>query len=190
VVITGSRIQKANLVSSSPVTQVDAEDLLFQGTVRVEDMLRNLPQVYSDQNTSQSNGATGTATINLRNLGPERTLVLINGRRMPAGSPLQGGRGNVTAYATYRNIDPVLQSRGDYSSCALSNDASTCFGSSTIPQGRFTVFGATADPFDFIVQGNEFVDHQGETYISSMLERALPAADELNRRVVNVGFLR
>ncbi len=93
VVVTGSRIQKANLVSSSPVTQVDAEELLFQGTVRVEDMMRNLPQVYSDQNTSQSNGATGTATLNLRNLGAERTLVLINGRRMPAGSPLQGGIG-------------------------------------------------------------------------------------------------
>ena len=44
VVVTGTRIQKTNLISSSPVTQVDAEELLFQGTVRVEDMLRNLPQ--------------------------------------------------------------------------------------------------------------------------------------------------
>ena len=93
MVVTGSRIQKANLVSSSPVIQIDAEDLSFQGTVRVEDMLRNLPQVYSGQNASQSNGATGTATLNLRNLGANRTLVLVNGRRLPAGSPLQGGVG-------------------------------------------------------------------------------------------------
>jgi outer membrane receptor protein involved in Fe transport len=93
VVVTGSRIQQANLFSSSPVIQVEAEDLAFQGTVRVEDMLRNLPQLYSTQNASQSNGATGTATLNLRNLGAERTLVLVNGRRLPAGSPLQGGVG-------------------------------------------------------------------------------------------------
>ena len=93
VVVTGSRIQQVNLFSSSPVIQVEAEDLAFQGTVRVEDMLRNLPQLYSTQNASQSNGATGTATLNLRNLGAERTLVLVNGRRLPAGSPLQGGVG-------------------------------------------------------------------------------------------------
>ncbi|MCY4212522.1 MAG: TonB-dependent receptor plug domain-containing protein, partial [Gammaproteobacteria bacterium] len=93
VVVTGSRIRRTNLVSASPVTQVTSEEVLFQGTVRAEDMVRTLPQVYSDQNTGQSNGATGTATLNLRNLGPERTLVLVNGRRLPAGSPIQGGIG-------------------------------------------------------------------------------------------------
>ena len=93
IVVTGSRIQRANLVSSSPVIQIEAEDLAFQGTTRVEDMLRTLPQVYSAQNASQAYGATGTATLNLRNLGAERTLVLVNGRRLPAGSPLQGGVG-------------------------------------------------------------------------------------------------
>ncbi len=51
-------------------------------------MLNNLPQVFADQGGSVSNGSTGTATVNLRNLGAERTLVLVNGRRMPQGSPL------------------------------------------------------------------------------------------------------
>ena len=49
--------------------------------------------MFSAQNANTSNGATGTATLNLRNLGTKRTLVLINGRRLPAGSPLQGGIG-------------------------------------------------------------------------------------------------
>ena len=93
VIVTGSRIQRANLVSASPVSQVDAEELLFTGNTRVEDLVKNLPQVYSQQNSTQQNGATGTATLNLRNLGDERTLTLINGRRMPAGSPVQGGQG-------------------------------------------------------------------------------------------------
>src|SRR5210317_844645 len=93
VIVTGSRITRTNLVSASPVTQVDAEEFLFTGTTRVEDLVKNLPQVYSYSNSTQQNGATGTATLNLRNLGDERTLVLINGRRMPAGSPVSGGVG-------------------------------------------------------------------------------------------------
>lgn len=94
VVVTGSRIQKANLVSSSPVTQVDAEQFKFQGVTRVEDLLADLPSVYPGQNSGQSNGSTGTATINLRNLGANRTLVLVNGRRLPIGSPQAGGQGS------------------------------------------------------------------------------------------------
>ena len=93
VVVTGSRIHIPNLSSASPIYHIDAEALTFQGNVRVEDTLRLLPQVFSTQNAGISNGATGTATLNLRNLGTKRTLVLINGRRLPAGSPLQGGVG-------------------------------------------------------------------------------------------------
>ena len=93
VIVTGSRISRANESGSTPVVQVESDEVSFQGTVRIEDMLRNLPQVWSDQNTGQSNGATGTATVNLRNLGDPRTLVLLNGRRLPPGSPIGGGNG-------------------------------------------------------------------------------------------------
>ena len=126
IVVTGSRIQRKNLVSASPVTQVDADELLFQGTVRVEDMVRTLPQVYSAQNTSQSNGATGTATLNLRNLGSERTLVLVNGRRLPAGSPIQGGIGadiNQVPGALVRSVE------------VLTGGASATYGSDAVAGG-------------------------------------------------------
>ncbi len=94
VVVTGSRIQKANLVSSSPVTQVDAEAFKYTGTTRVEDLIADLPAVYPGQGSGLANGATGTATIDLRNLGDNRTLVLVNGRRLPPGSPQGGGQGS------------------------------------------------------------------------------------------------
>ena len=42
----------------------------FEGTVQVEDLINNLPQAFADQGGNISNGATGTATVNLRNLGP------------------------------------------------------------------------------------------------------------------------
>ena len=93
VVVTGSRIHMPNLSSASPIYHIDSEALSFQGYARVEDTLRLLPQVFSGQNAHISNSSTGTATLNLRNLGTKRTLVLINGRRLPAGSPIQGGIG-------------------------------------------------------------------------------------------------
>jgi outer membrane receptor protein involved in Fe transport len=89
VVVTGSRIRVSTVTEgSSPITVVGAADIKSDGVKNVESLMNNLPQVFADQGGSVSNGATGTATVNLRNLGAERTLVLVNGRRMPQGSPL------------------------------------------------------------------------------------------------------
>ena len=87
IVITGSRIPQPNLTTTSPVTQVTGEDVDVAGVTRVEDLVNQLPQAFAAQNASVSNGATGTATVSLRNLGADRTLVLIDGRRMGYGSP-------------------------------------------------------------------------------------------------------
>jgi iron complex outermembrane receptor protein len=81
VVVTGSRIKSPNLTAISPITSVDAGYIGSTNLTRVEDILNNLPMVFAGQNSTVSNGADGTATVNLRGLGPQRTLVLINGRR-------------------------------------------------------------------------------------------------------------
>ena len=86
VVVTGSRIQRANLISSSPVTQLDNEQLRLTGLTRVEDALAAIPAISLDQSAGQSIEATGVATLQLRNLGAKRTLVLMNGRRLPAST--------------------------------------------------------------------------------------------------------
>jgi outer membrane receptor protein involved in Fe transport len=86
--ITGSRLPISSEVdTASPVVIIRAEDIRIDGYPSVELILNNLPQFAADQGTRISNGATGTATANLRALGAQRTLVLMNGRRMPAGSP-------------------------------------------------------------------------------------------------------
>ena len=87
VVVTGSRIQRANYVTASPVQQLDAEQLAFTGVTRIEDALAALPQISLDQSSGQAIESTGTATLELRNLGASRTLVLLNGRRLPSHSP-------------------------------------------------------------------------------------------------------
>ena len=84
IVVTGSRIRSANLESTTPVTQVTAADVVTQGVTRIEDLVNHLPQALR-RKMSTPNGATGTATLNLRGLGSLRTLVLIDGRRMPGG---------------------------------------------------------------------------------------------------------
>lgn len=89
VEITGTRIKTVNTETASPVISLGAEAIKIEGRRDVEGLLNNLPQVFADQGGEVSNGSSGTATVNLRNLGADRTLVLINGRRMPAGSPRQ-----------------------------------------------------------------------------------------------------
>lgn len=86
VVVTGSRIAQPNLTTTSPVTMVTAEDIAVQGVTRVEDLINQLPQAFAAQNATVSNGASGAATVDLRGLGSPRTLVLVDGRRMPYGT--------------------------------------------------------------------------------------------------------
>ncbi|MFN4296017.1 MAG: TonB-dependent receptor domain-containing protein [Brevundimonas sp.] len=87
VVITGTRIAQANLVTTSPVTQVTGEEITNAGVSRVEDLVNQLPQIFAGQTSTTVNGSSGTATVDLRGLGPARTVVLVDGRRMPYGSP-------------------------------------------------------------------------------------------------------
>jgi iron complex outermembrane recepter protein len=85
IVVTGSRISRPDLQSAAPVTVISTEDVKNSGSTKVEDLLNNLPQVFANQNSGVSNGADGTARVDLRNLGSNRTLVLIDGRRLAPG---------------------------------------------------------------------------------------------------------
>jgi iron complex outermembrane recepter protein len=95
VVVTGSRISVPNQVSISPVTFVSALDIAQTGVTRVEDLLNALPQVFASQGSNISNGADGTATIDLRGLGAKRTLVLVNGLRLGPGDPRTGAAADI-----------------------------------------------------------------------------------------------
>lgn len=88
IIVTGSRIPQPNLEGASPVTSVTAAEFKAAGITRVEDLLNRLPQVYGGQSSTQSNASDGTASVDLRGLGSNRTLVLVNGRRMMPGDPL------------------------------------------------------------------------------------------------------
>ncbi|HEY1929146.1 MAG TPA: TonB-dependent receptor [Caulobacteraceae bacterium] len=88
VVVTGSRIPSPNLTSASPVTVVNSQEVKLQGTTNVETLLNSLPSVSPDFGLTSDNGTTGEATVDLRNLGSKRTLVLIDGKRLVPGDPI------------------------------------------------------------------------------------------------------
>ncbi|HXH15671.1 MAG TPA: TonB-dependent receptor [Sphingomonas sp.] len=89
IVVTGSRIRRPDLESASPVAVVDSQQIQSQGIVNTQDLLAKLPQVgipgLSRTNSNFLTSGNGVATINLRNLGDSRTLVLVNGRRFVPG---------------------------------------------------------------------------------------------------------
>lgn len=82
IVVTGSRIGRPDLEASSPVSVVTSEALTMSGSAgNVEGYLREIPQAVAAVGAATNNGNPGVATVDLRNMGEERTLVLVDGRR-------------------------------------------------------------------------------------------------------------
>lgn len=89
IVVTGSRVVTNGNAAPTPVTVVEAETLLAQTPSNLPDALRKLPQFESSTRSGQSGpgsaGGNGTAnTLNLRNFGAQRNLILFNGLRVPS----------------------------------------------------------------------------------------------------------
>ena len=84
--VTGSRIKRTDMETASPVEMVSSEEVKASGYTRVEDLMATLPQLETAaQNSFVANGAAGVANLDLRGLGANRTLVLVNGRRLQPG---------------------------------------------------------------------------------------------------------
>lgn len=92
IVVTGSRIVRPNIDSSTPILSLGSEALENRGFENIADLATQLPQVAASFGTSRTQStfsgaaSSGLNTLNLRNLGGGRTLTLINGRRVPGGT--------------------------------------------------------------------------------------------------------
>lgn len=89
VVVTGSRIARPNLDSPVPVSVITAQHIEATGQLNTGDIIRMLPEAgvstFTPTTTTFSTANNGVTTVDLRNLGENRTLVLVNGRRHVAG---------------------------------------------------------------------------------------------------------
>ena len=125
VVVTGSRIVSPNLQSPSPVQTITAEDIQTTGSVNVQDILLKNPTMgtptLSRTNSAFLTSGAGVATVDLRNLGIERTLTLIDGRRFVSGIP-------GSAAVDYNTIPTQFIDRID----VLTGGASAVYGSDAV----------------------------------------------------------
>jgi outer membrane receptor protein involved in Fe transport len=130
IVITGTRIANPNAASSSPVLAVTQENIRLQGIVDAGDLVDTLPQqittVIDLSNTNNPlSGPGGITTMNLRGLGPQRTLVLVDGRRLGVGDP---NSGNPNPSPDINQIPSALIERVDI----VTGGASAVYGSDAI----------------------------------------------------------
>ncbi|HEY2464467.1 MAG TPA: TonB-dependent receptor [Steroidobacteraceae bacterium] len=94
VIVTGSRIAAPNEVSTSPIQVMSSRSIQVSGKTDIGDLINQLPQNFNNSlgqdlgnGSSGLTTAGGVSTADLRGLGPNRTLVLVDGRRLGQGSP-------------------------------------------------------------------------------------------------------
>ncbi len=131
VVVTGSRIAAPNLTSTSPVQVVSSKEIQQSGRTDVVEVLNSLPQVIQNSQVDFSNTSNslstpgGMTTVNLRGIGPQRTLVLVDGRRLGSAD---ANTGNPNPSANLDQIPMALVERVD----VVTGGASAVYGSDAI----------------------------------------------------------
>lgn len=129
VVVTGSRLAiSPNDVSISPITSLNSLDIQKSGLVRTEDLLNNLPSVVAEQSGGTSISSNGTATVSLRGLGSQRTLVLVNSTRLAPGAGLSAAGNNTSSSPDINQIPADLIERVD----VLTGGASAVYGADAV----------------------------------------------------------
>ncbi len=107
VIVTGTRIRTPGLTSNSPISSVSAEDLTTSQPVSVEEFFKTLPLAVPAIGTAVNNGANGGATVDLRGLGANRNLVLLDGRRITPFNLDGETNTNVIPLALLQRVDLV-----------------------------------------------------------------------------------
>ena len=161
VVVTGSRLTKSNVTSSVPMVQIGAEEINSRGVARVEDVVNILPNVFVSQTAEVANGASGTSTLNLRGLGSQRTLVLIDGKRLPFGSP----------FSSSANVDMVparMVERVDI----VTSGASAVYGSDAVAGVVNFITKKDFEGFEFDYQYSTNYNKNDNGYMENLLAEA------------------
>jgi len=150
VIVTGSRIRRPGLNSSSPITTIGLEDIEFTQDVEVEKILRDLPSTIPGDGENVNNGTDGVSTVNLRGLGPERNLVLINGRRLTPA--------NFRGRADISTIPTSLIERIDI----ITGGASAVYGSDAVAGAVNVVLKNNFEGFDLRVNNSTTAENDAD----------------------------
>ncbi|HEX6834253.1 MAG TPA: TonB-dependent receptor, partial [Rudaea sp.] len=84
IVVTGSNIRRVDIETANPVVTIDRAQIQASGKVNIGDLVQDLPSIAGNaMNPQVNNGGGGFAGVSLRGLGSNRTLLLVNGHRIP-----------------------------------------------------------------------------------------------------------
>lgn len=120
IVVTGSLIKNANVTSVAPVTSIGQTENTLRGTINAEQLVRDIPGVVPSIGSQVNNGNGGASFVNLRGLGTNRNVVLLDGQRIAPA--------DFTGVTDLNNIPVALIERTDI----LTGGASTTYGADAI----------------------------------------------------------
>ena len=156
VVVTGSRITTPGLQSASPITSIGAAEIALQQTSEVEQVLRFLPSTIPGDNPARNNGTAGATTVDLRGLGPQRNLIMIDGKRITPYN--ENGRVDVSVVPT------ALLERVD----VITGGASAVYGSDAISGVVNFVFKKNFEGVEFDTGYSQTGQKDGATYRAAL----------------------
>lgn len=157
--VTGSRIKRTDMESSSPVHITSSEEIKLSGFTRIEDMLNSLPMIEAGQTAFQSNGASGTASLDLRGMGASRTLVLVNGRRLQPG-------GVYSQSPDINQIPAALVKRVE----VLTGGGSSTYGADAVAGVVNFVMDTDFEGFEFTVGAAGYQHDNNNSYIQNLMD--------------------
>ncbi|MDE2150672.1 MAG: TonB-dependent receptor, partial [Gammaproteobacteria bacterium] len=159
VEVTGSRIKQPSLTGSAALQTIDSKEFKLEGTQNAETLLNSLPSVFAGQTNNVSNGASGTATVDLRGLGVSRTLTLIDGKRVMPGDPRGGPEVDLNF------IPSALVERVE----VLTGGASAVYGSDAISGVVNFIMKKDFDGFSIDGQANRTDSGDGTSYDTTLV---------------------
>ena len=157
LVVTGTRVPSRRLTEMSPVSVASFEEIRAQGAVNLEAVIRDIPSAAPGRSSTTNNGGNGNTTLNLRNLGEARTLILVNGKRMVSA--------DFTGIADINSIPTKMIERIE----VVTGGASAVYGSDAIAGVVNFILRDDFDGLETDVQYGAFDQGDGSTYDASIL---------------------
>jgi iron complex outermembrane recepter protein len=171
IIVTGSRIAAPNEVSTSPIQVISAKSIQVSGKTDITDIISQLPQIITNDlgqdlgnGTSGLASAGGVATADLRGLGPGRTLVLIDGRRLGVGSP------NTAIAQPAPDLDQIPAGLVDHVE-VVTGGASAAYGSDAIAGVVNFIMKRDFQGFQVDGQVGENWHDNDDTYMQSLVRQ-------------------
>ncbi len=157
--VTGSRVRRKDLTTPAPLTLLTKDEIQESGRVSIGDFLQLLPEQGNAINTQFNNGGDGSTRVNLRGLGTNRTLVLVNGRRF-----VEGGTG-ADATVDLNSIPDAVIDRVE----VLKDGASAVYGSDAIGGVVNIITRKTFNGTEASVYGGMSSQNDGQVYDVSVI---------------------